>query len=190
MLLAPTSVQTHTGSITRNGAPRGACSATSGAGALDTATHHRWRASFSASLGDYFVTNILGDVESGKKFFWGIWIDDRFATTGPCGIKLHRGDRLLFAAVPATGPEAHPINLTAPSHAVAGHAFTLKVVWFSDAGVPKPLAGARVSGGGVSTVTNSHGIATIVTAQRGTLVLHATDKGYIRAAPVRVRVTP
>lgn len=187
-LLAPATVQTHTGSITKGGAPSGACSATHAAGALDTATHHSWSGKFFSSFSDYEISTILGDTESGKSYYWGIWIDDRFASLGACGLTLHRGDRLLFA-VDSVAHHEHPLAVIAPRTARAGHAFSVKVESFSDAGIGKPLAGARVNVAGTSTVTNSHGTARFVDSHAGTLVLHADRAGYIRAAPVSVRVT-
>lgn len=187
-LLAPTVVQTHSGSITKGGAPSGVCPASSAAGALDVATHGRWTAKFYTSFGDYFLQSILGDSEIGKSYYWGIWLDNRYASAGICELKLHAGDRLLFAVDSASHHE-HPIAVTGPRSAKTGGSFTVKVVWYSDAGVPKPLAHARVHGSGVSATTNSHGTAMIVAPHGGTLVLQADRSGYIRATPVRVRVT-
>ena len=187
-LLAPATVQTHTGSITKGGAPAGGCPATSGAGALDAATRHRWSGKFFSSFSDYEISTILGDAESGKSYYWGIWIDDRYATTGACGLKLHRGDRLLFA-VDSVARHEHPLAMIAPRSARAGHTFSVKVEWFSDAGVGKPLAGVRVHVGGTVGVTNSHGTVRFVDSHAGTLVLRADRAGYIRAAPVSVRVS-
>lgn len=187
-LLAPTTAQTHTGFVRKGGAPAGACPATSAAGALDVASHHHWSGKFDSGIGDYFITTILGDTESGTHSFWGIWVDNRFATTGACGIKLRRGDRVLFAVAPATGT-VYPTALSAPRHATAGHAFIVKVVYFNARGKAEPLKGARIAGQGVgSAVTNKHGTATITGDRAGALVLGASEPGYIRAATVRVRV--
>jgi hypothetical protein len=187
-LLESKSVHTDRGSITRGGAPPGACPATSAAGALDAATSHHWSATWFSSLGDFEIKQILGDTESTKKFYWAIWVDNRFATTGACEITLHRGQQLLFA-VDSVARHEHPLAIRAPSHAIAGKPIAVKVVWFSDSGASKPLAGARVSAAGVNAVTNGHGVARVVAPRAGTLVLGAADNGFIRAARVRVRVT-
>jgi hypothetical protein len=187
-LLQAKTVHTHAGSIRRGGAPAGACPATSAAGALDVATRHRWRATWFSSLSDFELKTILGDSESTKKFYWAIWVGNRFATTGACEIKLHRGEQLLFA-VDSVAHHEHPLAIRAPRRAVAGKPFAVKVVWFSDAGASRPLAGAHVSAAGVSGVTNSHGIAQVVARHAGELAVGAAGKGYIRAARVRVRVT-
>jgi hypothetical protein len=187
-LLASTSVHTHAGSITRGGAPTGACPASSAAGALDVATSHRWSATWFTSLGDFEIKRILGDNESTKKFYWAIWVDNRFATTGACGIKLRRGEHLLFA-VDSVARHEHPLAVRARSHAVAGKPTAVEVVWYSDSGASKPLAGAHVTAAGVSAVTDSHGIAHLLAPHAGTLAVGASAKGYIRAAQVRVHVT-
>jgi Domain of unknown function (DUF4430) len=185
-LLADKVVQTRSGSITKGGAPSGACLASSGQGALDVATHGRWSGKFSTSLGSYFVTKILGETENGPKYYWSIYVNNRPAATGGCGIKLHPGDHLLFAAT--VYPE-YPIAIQAPRTAKVGKQFNVKVVGFNAKGKSKPLAGAHVTGAGQGVVTNSRGIAHVVVSKAGTLKLGASDSGYVRAAQVRVRVT-
>jgi hypothetical protein len=186
-LLAPTVVHLHSGSITKGGAPSGACPATSAAGVLDLATHHRWVGTWSTSFNDYEVTSILREAHSfSTKLYWSVWIDNRFATTGVCGIKLHRGDQLLFA-VEGSKTE-HPIAIKAPSSATVGHAFTVTVVSYSTGGKSKPLAGATVSVAGHRGKTNSHGTVSLTPSHSGTFTLEAVHRGYIRAAPVTVHV--
>jgi hypothetical protein len=187
-LLPPTIVQTQFGSITQGGAPAGACPATSAAGALDVATHHRWSGTFFSSFNDYEIKTILGDTEGGTKSYWGIWVNNTYATTGACEIQLKRGDRLLFA-VDSVAHHEHPLGLTAPAKAKAGRPFNVKVVSYSDAGVAKPLAGVQVSGPGVNGVTNRRGILSVSEPHTGIVMLRARRSGYIRAAPVSVRVS-
>ena len=188
-LLAPTLVQTHSGFITRGGAPSHTCSAKSGAGALDVATHHHWSGPYKVNLADYEVFTILGETAPSASHFWSIWIDNRFASAGVCGLALRPHDQLLFADVSFTGPEVHPIALSGPRTARLNHGFAVKVVWYSDAGVAKPLAGARVTGaGGASATTDAAGIARFFPTRLGALVFHATHTGYIRAAPLSVSV--
>ena len=185
-LLGPKVVQTHAGWITAGHVARGKCSARSGQGALDVATHHRWAGSFSNSLGSYFITTILGEADNGPRYYWSIFINNRSASTGACEIKLHNGDQLLFAA--ATFPE-YPIAIEAPSSAIIGHQFKVTIVWFDAAGKRKPLAGARVTGNGVGGVTSANGIASLTAHKTGKLVLRATKKDYIRSAPVTIRIS-
>ena len=190
-LLVPTLTHTHTGSITRYGAPRGKCPATSADGALDVATHHRWRGIWEGASGfaDYEITSILRETHPfTAKYYWGFWIDNRYASTGVCETPLHRGDQLLFAADSVSKHE-HPIGVRAPRSAVAGHSFKVKVVWYADSGASKPLAGARVQVGSISVVTNRQGAVTIAARHAGPLSLRAVKKGYIRSAPVIVHVS-
>jgi hypothetical protein len=187
-LLTPTAVQTHAGSITRFHAPAGACSASSAAGALDAATHHKWGGTWSSSVGDYEITSILGERHSfTSKYYWSIWIDNRLATAGACGIKLHRGDQLLFAVEPIKTTE-DPIAIQAPATAAVGHMFNVTVVSYSQKGKATPLAGATVSVAGHSGLTNSQGVVPLTPSAPGTFTLLAQHAGYIRAAPARVVV--
>jgi hypothetical protein len=187
-LLSTTRVKTPTGSITKDGAPAGACPASSAAGALDVATHHKWGAKFETSFNDYELTTILGETwKFTSPNFWGVWIDNRFASTGICEIKLHPGDRLLFAADPAKHQE-QPLGLSGPAKPKFGHPIDLKVVAFGNSGVGKPLAGARVHGSGISAQTNSKGIVRITAKGKGPLVFHADKPGFIRAAALRLEV--
>jgi Domain of unknown function (DUF4430) len=177
-LLTATTVQTHSGSITKGGVASGKCSAQSGMGALDAATHHNWVGTFSTSLKDYFIKGILGETDNGPKLYWGIYVNNKSASTGACGVKLHAGDQLLFAAAPYP---SYPLALSAPAHASAGRAFTVTVKGFDAKGRSKALANATVAG----HTTDSHGHATITLAHTTTLT--ATAKGYVRAeALVRV----
>jgi hypothetical protein len=187
-LLATSAVQTHGGWITTGRTPRGACPATSAAGALDVATHHRWDGTYDASLG-LEVVSILGERHtfSSRRFFWEIFVDNRPAT-GACLQKLHRGDQLLFAAV-SQKTIAYPIAVRAPQHATVGHPFTVKVVWFNAKGIAKPLAGARVTVAGHTMTTTSRGTVQITPASPGALVIKADRENYVRAASVRVSVS-
>jgi hypothetical protein len=187
-LLQAKSIHTHGGFITRNGAPSGACSANSGAGALDVATKHRWTGSWSTSFNDFLISKILGDTETSSKFYWGIWINNRYATSGACGLKLHRGDKLLFA-VDSVAHHEHPLAIRAPKQAVVGGSFNVKVVSYSDKGKSQPAAHVSLAGAGQGVVTNSHGVAHVVAGQAGTLKLGASATGFVRAAQVRVHVT-
>jgi hypothetical protein len=184
-LLAATTVSTKSGWITKDGVPAGKCSASSGLGALNVATHRRWAGRFSNSLNDYFIQTILGETDNGPKYYWSIFVNNVSALTGGCGIKLHRGDRLLFAAT--IYPE-FPLGLSGPASATAGRTFKVRTVGYNAAGKPKALGGVLVKGPGVNVVSNRHGIVKITTAKVGKLVLHASKKGWIRAAALTVRV--
>lgn len=184
-LLAPTVVHTHSGSITKDGAPAGSCPATNAAGALDQATRHNWSGTYSSGLG-IEITKILGEAHtySAHGYYWGIWINNRFAQSGVCDLKLHAGDHLLFAPAPGTGT-VYPTGISGPSTVTAGSHFRVKVVHYNAKGVAKPLAGARVDG----ATSAKSGYVTLTAGHTGTMKLTANEKGYIRSAPLKVRVT-
>jgi hypothetical protein len=183
-LLAATVVHTTAGSITKAGAPKGNCSSTSAAGALDVATHHRWGAIYSTTYSELELTSILGEKWTfSSPNYWGVWVNNRYATTGMCQIKLHKGDQVMFA-VDSDKHHEHPLGLSAPSRVSVGHAFRVKAVSYSDAGAPKPLAGVRVDG----ATTGSSGLATITPTHKGKLVLTASHAGFIRSAAVSVKI--
>lgn len=194
--LLPKVVHTRSGWITRYGAPKGECSARSAQGALNVATKRRWRGVWTTAFGpEYEITSILGETHTftHSKYFWEIFADNVAASAGACELKLHRGEQLLFAAVPQSG-NAYPTAIQAPGTVTAGHAFTVKVVWFNAKGKAKPLAHAHVTGTGVSATTDNSGTATLTATQAGKLVLHAhhawsASTAYVRAAPVTVQVS-
>jgi hypothetical protein len=200
MLLRPTVVRTHSGWITRYGATKGECPATSGQGALDVATHHRWRGTWSTQFGpEYEITSILGETHSfSSKYYWEIFADNVSATVGGCELKLHRGEQLLFAAVPQTGTE-YPLGLTLLSRPQVGRPFKVKVVYYNGRGKPKPLAGATVTAAGISAEpiphdrvtakTDARGIAKLTENRLGLVEITASKRGYVRAAPVNRDVT-
>jgi hypothetical protein len=177
-LLAAKSVTPHAGVVKKAGH---SCTAASGAGALNVATHGAWSATWFSSLG-FEVTKILGEADqfSTTHSYWEIFVGNVASQSGLCAIKLHRGEQILFAAVPATGT-VFPLELTAPRSAAKGHAFTVTVKAFDAHGKAKALAGAKVNG----ATTNRQGRATITLTRSATLT--AAKKGFIRAeAQVRV----
>lgn len=198
-LLPANVVHVGSGWITRGGAPKGACSSDSAAGALDRATHHRWGGSFDPSFSDYLIDSILGEKYGSKaNYYWEIFAGNVAASTGACGIKPHRAEQLLFAAVPLTDYGDYPLAITgAPRKVAAGRSFTIKVVYYDATGKARPIAGAALTSAGHTVKTNSRGLATVTSDKAGTLVLRAThgdtrkgghQYGYVRAAAVRVSV--
>jgi hypothetical protein len=188
-LLVPTKVTTHTGSITKDGTPAGTCPATSAAGALDVATHHNWTGYYDAKYEDLEVTGILGESHPfTSKDYWEVFAGHVAAQAGICDLTLHKGEQLLFAAVFDSGTE-YPLGLKLPSHATAGRSFTAKVVYYDAKGKAKPLAGATVTTGKHSGKTGSKGTVKLTGASAGKFTFTATDKGYIRSAPMTLKVT-
>ena len=95
-LLAATSVTPSSGSITKGGAPAGKCPDDSAQGALDVATHSRWSGKWYASYKEYLITSILGTSETGKKYYWGLYVNGKPASKGACDVKLKAGDKIVF----------------------------------------------------------------------------------------------
>jgi len=95
-LLAATTVEVPAGSITKGGAPAGKCPDDSAQGALDVATHSRWSGKWYASYKEYLITSILGTSETGKKYYWGLYVNGKPASKGACDVKLKAGDKILF----------------------------------------------------------------------------------------------
>ncbi|MGH2866792.1 MAG: hypothetical protein ACRDNK_04370 [Solirubrobacteraceae bacterium] len=187
-LLSTKAVHTHTGSITKGGTPVGTCPATTAAGALDVATGHHWSGAYSSSVG-LSVTQIFGETHTFTSHdYWSIWVNNKFAPAGICGLKLHAGEQLLFAAVPVKGATEYPLVITGPRHATAGHRVALKVTYFNAKGVARPLAGATVHGGGGSALTGASGNVSVTAPHVARLTFTAAKAGYIRSASVTVRV--
>jgi hypothetical protein len=100
-LLATETVQGRSGSITRGGAPTGKCPADTAQGALNVATHGKWKGKWDSSYSEYYITGILGDTETTKKYYWGIYVNGKPSSKGACEIKLKSGEKLLFKVTKA-----------------------------------------------------------------------------------------
>lgn len=179
-LLPATAAHNESGSITKGGTPKGSCPGSSAAGYLDSATRHRWGGTYSSGLG-IEVTNVLGETHkfSAKGYYWGLWVNDKFASAGLCDLKVKPGDQLLLAPAPGSGT-TYPLMLTAPAKATAGRAFSVKATYFkSTKGKAKALKGVKVTD--AAGVTSSAGSASVSVSKPGKVTLVATLKGYIRA---------
>ena len=95
-LLAAKTVQPKSGWITRGGAPTGKCPADSAQGALNVATHGDWKGKWYASYHEYLITGILGDNETGKKYYWGLYVNGKSSSKGACDVKLRTGEKVVF----------------------------------------------------------------------------------------------
>ncbi len=186
-LQASRTVQTTSGFITKFGAPAGTCPASSALGALDVATHGRWKGKFYTSFNDFLIGSVLGETPNVKTGYWGIWVNNRYATTGACEIKLKPADQVLFA-VDSVQKHEHPLGIVAPAKATAGKPFMLKVVSYSDKGTATPLAGAHVRGGGLTLVSGKGGTVPVTAGAATKLTYIATDKHFIRSAATTVKV--
>jgi len=100
-LLKTTRIKAPHGWVIRDHVAAGKCSADSAQGALNVATHGHWGGSWYASYHEYYITSIMGLRETGKHYYWGIYVNGKVATKGACEIKLHPGERLLFKVTKA-----------------------------------------------------------------------------------------
>jgi hypothetical protein len=96
--LTQSTVHGEKGSITKGGTPKGKCSGSSAAGALDAATHGKWTGTYYASVGGIFVTSIDGVKPKGSSY-WGFYVNGKSSSQGVCSVKLHAGEKLLFKVV-------------------------------------------------------------------------------------------
>jgi hypothetical protein len=188
-LLAPKTVHTHAGSITKDGARRGSCPATDAVGAFNTATRGNWAGTYTSGLG-LEVTKVFGErhVYSKDGSYWGFWVNHKFASEGICQQKLKKGDQLLFAPAPNRGM-VYPTAIRAPRTASSKSPFKLQVVYYAATGKARPLAGARVVTGHQSAVSNGHGYVSVRLLSSGSYRFRASEKGYIRPVPVTVKVS-
>jgi hypothetical protein len=177
-LLPATVARAESGSITKGGTPAGTCPGSAAIGYVDSATHHKWGGSYSSGLG-VEVTSVLGETHrySAKGYYWGIWLNNKFASAGLCDLKLKPGDQLLLAPAPGSATN-YPIILSAPAHAKVGTPFSVKASYIKK-GPAAPLAGVNVTDG--RAVTDRHGATSVTATRAGKVTLVATLKGYIRA---------
>jgi hypothetical protein len=152
---------------------------------FNLATKGRWGGTWYPGSG-WFITKVLGETHTGAKSYWEVFVNNKAALFGLCGLKITKGQHLLMAAVPDSGTE-YPTGITAPKTATAGKPFTVHVVLYNAKGKPHALKGATVRGAGVTATTNAHGYATIKTTRTGRRVFTASKAGEIRSE-ARVRV--
>lgn len=193
-LVPRTSLTTTTNPVNKDGAH--ACTGTSASGALEQATGGDWAGMWSDSFSTYSVDTIKGEshpFSSGA--YWGFFINDEFAAAGVCGVELQAGDNVLMASLSQSAPSFSLLKLGGvPATVRPGQAFTVTVTGptfdnTTGAETHGPLAGATVSGGGVSATTGADGNVQITLGARGPTGLRATRSGDIRSATENVCVT-
>ncbi len=172
------------GDVRKGGTPSGQCSGRSAAGVLDRATHGDWTGSWSAKYQALSVTGILGEQHSfSASYYWSIWVNNKYASSGICGITPQPGDKLLFAVEPDKGMW-YPTALEAPRTTIVGHPFSVKLMGYGSSGA-KPLAGVTITGNDVKpATTNRRGVAHLTAGFAAKVVLRAAPHGYIRTEAV------
>src|ERR1700733_8812655 len=96
--LSSATVHGEKGWITKGGTPKGKCSGSSAAGALDAATHGKWAGKYYSSVPGIFVTSIDG-VKPKSPDYWGFYVNAKSSIKGICAVKLHPGEKLVFKVV-------------------------------------------------------------------------------------------
>ncbi len=185
--LPPTIVTTNTTPVIKDANPEHSCSGTSGAGALDVATGGSWGGTWFGSLG-YSQETILGEVHvfdsaSPANFFWAFWLNEKESSQGVCEVELQPGDRMLFFPScygEACPPAPLPLGIEAPAVANLGEPIVASVKRFTAGGEASPAAGATVTLGTASAVTDASGHATLAATSPGALLMRATAPESIR----------
>jgi hypothetical protein len=161
------------GSITKGGVPSGLCPADSAQGALAVGTHGHWSGKWYASYREYEVTGIKGVKPNPKRDYFEIFVNGTPASAGACEIRLRRGDQLLFAVVPDSGPAELPLALHTSRF---GRRLTVSVTAPGKRGVP----GVTVHVAGHSRSTNAQGTVTFTGLPVRSLMVTAAKRGFIR----------
>jgi len=166
----------------------GTCPGNSALAALNRATKGRWAGTYSSQYQDFLVSTIMGE-KPANPYFWAFWVNGKLASKGACGVRVRKGDDVLFLVDNFTlKSPTPPLALHVPARATAGKAFTVVVVADKPNGSRVRVANALVTGAGVRVHTNGNGVARIVVSKAGRLRLRAEKAGYVRTAlePVNV----
>jgi hypothetical protein len=183
--------------------PVSGCPYNSVAAAINLAVNGNWDHGEANSGGGDFTETILDETHEfmNNSDTWAEWVDYKWGG-GICSDLLSEGDQVLMVAdhepEPFYDPTVLPLVVSnAPSVVQAGSAFSVEVDEITTTtttyatpgeGTPKPAAGVTVSGGGVSAITGSNGIATLTPTSTGNATLEATKPGYAPSATFNVCV--
>ena len=191
-LLPRTALRTDTRTVNKDGVSGHDCTGTSVAGALEIGLDGDWSGTFTNGLG-YSVARVRTESHTfANNDFFELWVNNRSASFGVCGIELQDGDDvLLLVARCDVGPPPDyacanepvlPLALSVPARAAPGAPFDVSVVEYSSTGVASPVSGATVSGGAAPAVTNAAGVAAVTLGTGGAASLQATKAGRARSA--------
>jgi Bacterial Ig-like domain len=185
--LAGGPVRTTTKPVVKDGNASHACTGTSAAGALETATGGDWTATWFDGLG-YSVDSVKGESHTfATDEYWTLWINDAASSVGLCDAELQQGDDvLIFPQCGSCRTGRGPLDLSIPSAVRAGRPFTVGVVEhtvttdasFNTTYGKRPSAGATVTVGGTSYTTDAAGHATVTLARPEPI--QASKPGYVR----------
>jgi hypothetical protein len=152
-----------------------------------------FNATWSNSIGDFFVTQVGPDIEQEEPPYasWGYAVNDTTAPVGGCQITLAPGSEVLWAYNYFN--LKHLLSLTGPANANTGSQITVHVL---DGQTGAPIAGAAIGedvAGATTTIpgsslTNAEGNATVTVAHAGTVKLKATQPESVRSNAISVCV--
>lgn len=189
-VLPRTVVTTNTTPVAKDGDPAHSCSGTAAIGALELASSGDWAGTWNASFG-WGLDAIKGEAHTFTHGdYWGFWLNNRYSTTGLCDTELQEGDSLLYFVDSCNDVDPVtfdcldarlPTSLTAPGKANRGTPFTVHVDRYDKQGNAAALAGATVSGPGVSATTDAAGNAAVTLGTTGTFELKASKDGHVRS---------
>lgn len=193
-LIPRTAVKTTMTPVVKDSNSAHNCTGTSTAGALELASGGAWTGTWFDSFHAYTVDSIEGETHTFGTTgdYYGFWVNNRFSSLGVCDFELQEGDQVLLFADRCNdvGPPPDyecldsrlPTALTAPANAGRGVPFSVHVDHFDKSGNPIALAGATVTGPGVSATTDGAGNAAITLADTGAFELKASkDPDYVRS---------
>ena len=170
------------------------CQNNSAAAALDIAVAGNW---------DHqpFTSTILGETHTyvPAQEYWNLWVNGAYSVIGLCDYRVNAGDRILMLVQrdsAAFAPTVFPLELSGvPQSVGTGVPFSVTVTEqravpdaTTTTTTPTPIAGATVSGGGVSATTDPAGHATLALTAAGQVVLRATRPGNVASDAATVSV--
>jgi hypothetical protein len=196
-LVPERSLTTTKTAFSKDGVAAHSCPGTSAGGALQQATHGKFKAKYSDGLG-YFISSIEGETHPGSPDFWSFWVNHKQASAGACATELKRGDDALFfvdrcvydtKTMACKNKPYLPLGLRVAHRVKVGQAVTAKVVIYSPSGKATVVRGATVySGKHALGTTNAKGKVTFRLKKKGAPVLVAAKKGAVKSEPETVQV--
>jgi hypothetical protein len=185
--LPPTQLTTTTEPVVKDGQPEHSCPGTSALGALELATAGNWGGKWEASFGQYAIFSIEGEshvFEPGApaNYFWTVWVNHAESELGACAVEPEAGQEVLFFPScfgEACPPAPLPLGIQVPAVAEVGE-LPVTVTRYSASGAGSPAAGATVSYGGASAVTDAVGAAKLKLSVPGEVTLNVSAPESVR----------
>jgi hypothetical protein len=135
------------------------------------------------------VCGVGGDNAKGSSSFWLYKVNHVSPEVGGDAFAVKPDDDVLWFFSDGTHNTGDELALTAPRSALRGSQFPVVVMAYDFAGVARPLAGARVTGGAQDVVTDAQGTAQVTVNRSGAAKLRATLDPNVPSAPTNVCVS-